>query len=99
MINLDYLYNPAAVGKSFVGSKLTFQVIEHGTILPHKDTYVNGKWTWGKGGIIDSNGNFVKGSHVSSSIDKIYYPPPSNLFNIALKRSFISVCGSMFGDM
>ena len=65
MVNLDYLYNPAAAKpifdkNYFVDKKLGFQVIEKGTMLPHKDVYVNGKWTWGKGGIVDSNGNFVQ---------------------------------------
>ena len=75
MINLDYLYNPE-IAKShfdknyFVDKKLGFSVIENGTILPHKDVYVDGKWTWGKGGIIDSNGKFIKDSHVLYGIDK-----------------------------
>ncbi len=97
MTNLEYLYNPDAAQKYFVGKKLTFRVIEHGVILPHKDVYVDGKWTWGKGGIVDSNGNFVKGTHVRSDLDSIY--PPPDQFNTAPKRSFISVCGSLFGDM
>lgn len=90
MINLDYLYNPE-IAKShfdknyFVDKKLGFSVIENGTILPHKDVYVDGKWTWGKGGIIDSNGKFIKDSHVLYGIDKHYTPPPRNRFNIARK--------------
>ena len=41
MVNLDYLYNPAAAKpifdkNYFVDKKLGFQVIEKGTMLPHK---------------------------------------------------------------
>ena len=67
MVNLDYLYNPAAAKpifdkNHFVDKKLGFQVIERGTIIPHKNVSDNGKWTWGKGGIINSNGEFIKDS-------------------------------------
>ena len=82
MVNLDYLYNPDAakpyVDKNFfVDKKLGFQVIEHGTILPHKDSMVNGKWTWGNGGIVDGNGEYIKSTHVNSSAGSSYTPPES----------------------
>lgn len=79
MVNLDYLYNPVAVKNLFdknyfVDKELSFSVIKHGTILPHKDVYVDGKWTWGKGGIIDSDGKFIKSSHVKSNVGEGYNP-------------------------
>ena len=85
MVNLDYLYNPDAAKphfdkNHFVDKKLGYQVIEHGTILPHKDHIVNGKWTWGSGGIIDNNGNFIKESFTHYGVGKAYTPPQSQLF-------------------
>ena len=79
MTNLDYLYNPSAAQKHFgkdrfVDKKLHFRIIERGTILPHKHMYVNGKWTWGFGGIVDSKNNFVKGSFVYESGGAVYTP-------------------------
>ena len=79
MINLDYLYNKDAAkdhfGKNhFVDNKLHFKIIERGTILPHKHIYVNGKWTWGFGGIVDSKNNFVKSSFVGSDGGAAYTP-------------------------
>ena len=87
MVNIDYLYNPDRAKKFFdknyfLDKKLGFQVIENGTILPHKDVWVNGKWTWGKGGIIDNEDNFVKNSTFGAC--KVYTPPTNRLFK-ALK--------------
>lgn len=89
MVNFDYLYNPEAAkalfGKSyFVDKKLGFQVIEQGTILPHKRTAPPGKWSWGAGGIVNSNGTYIKGSFINRFAGEAYTPPP-NQFNIALK--------------
>lgn len=80
MTNLDYLYNPAAAKEIlnknyFVDKKLGFQVIERGMILPHKDVMVNGKWTWGKGGIIDGKGEFIRSSFVRTGLGGSYTPP------------------------
>lgn len=80
MVNLDYLYNPEAAKpifnkNYFVDKKLGFQVIKHGTILPHKDVMVNGRWTFGSGGIIDENENYIRSSHVQSNVAKCYTPP------------------------
>lgn len=80
MVNLDYLYNPEPVRKFFNTNlfsdrKLGFQIIENGMILPHKDVYVGGRWTWGKGGIVDSEGNYLKNSHVHYGIGGAYTPP------------------------
>lgn len=82
MTNLDYLYNPAAAQKFFnenyfIDKKLGFRVLENATVLPYKDMSPNGAWNWGGGGIVDSNGEFIKNSHVHFGIGKIYLPPPS----------------------
>ena len=76
MVNLDYLYSPAAVKpffdkNYFADKKLGFQVIEKGTILPHKP--LTGSW-WGGGGILDSNGNFIRGTWVKSELNGNYPP-------------------------
>lgn len=83
MVNLDYLYNPAAAKPHFnknyfLDKKLGFQVIEQGTILPYKNTPVGGL-IGALGGIVDSNGKFVKGSFVSpADSNKAYTPPGIN---------------------
>lgn len=107
MVNSNYLYNPAidVFGKNyspdknyFLDKKLGFQVIEHGTILPHKDIWVNGNWTWGKGGIVDENGEYIKSSHVHYGAGLSYTPPP-NQFSTAPKPLFISAYGFRFGGI
>lgn len=80
MVNLDYLYNPAAAKPHFnknyfLDKKLGFQVIEQGTILPYKNTPVGGL-IGALGGIVDSNGKFVKGSFVGPSVSNKAYTPP-----------------------
>lgn len=90
MVNLDYLYNPEAAKPRFdknyfVDKKLGFQVIEHGTILPHNRVGDDGKWVWlGYGGVVDSDGKFVEDSYVHHGNFKIYTPPP-NQFNTVPK--------------
>lgn len=79
MINIDYLYNKDAAadffGKNhFVDKKLHFRIIERGTLLPHKEVFVNGRWTWGFGGIVDRKGEFVKSSFVYSGTGGAYTP-------------------------
>ena len=79
MINLDHLYNKDAVadffGKNyFVDKKLHFQIIERGTLLPHKEVFVNGRWTWGFGGIVDRKGEFIKNSFVHYGVGGAYTP-------------------------
>ena len=79
MINLDHLYNKdAAVDffskNHFVDKKLHFRIIERGTLLPHKEVFVNGRWTWGFGGIVDSKGKFIKSSSVYSGLGGAYTP-------------------------
>ena len=91
MVNLDYLYNPAAAKnifgkKRFVDKPLGFSVIENGTILPYKKT-IDGKTDktgWGFGGIVAGNGEYIDSSFVLSEGDKSYTPPPRRLFT-ALK--------------
>ena len=79
MINLDHLYNKDAAadffGKNhFVDKKLHFQIIERGTLLPHKEVFVNGRWTWGFGGIVDRKGEFIKNSFVHYGVGGAYTP-------------------------
>ena len=79
MTNLDYLYNKDAAsdifGKNhFVDNKLHFKIIERGTILPHKNIYVNGGWTWGFGGIVNSRNEFVENSYVHKGAGGAYTP-------------------------
>ena len=85
MTNLDYLYNPDAAKKffnfsRFVDKKLGFRVIEHGTILPHKD--VNDKGDHGQagwGGIVDADGKFIRESHIHTGTGGIYNFPSESL--------------------
>ena len=103
MTNLDYLYNPNAAKPFFIKNhfsdkKLGFQVIEHGTVLPHKDVMVNGAWTWGSGGLVDSKNEYIKNTNVHSGIGKAY-TPPQNQFNTVLKQQFISDCFTLRGDI
>ena len=84
MTNLDYLYNKEAAKRAFVenyfvGKKMSFQTIENGMILPHKDVIVDGVWTWGSGGVVDSAGVFIAGSSVKSDVGKNYTPPPDEI--------------------
>ena len=83
MTNLDYLYSPKGDArfnkKFFSDKKLGFQTIEHGIILPHKDCRVNGVWTWGAGGIIDSAGKFITNSFVRDGVGKAYNPPKDSI--------------------
>ena len=87
MVNLDYLYNPNAAKKTFdknvfVEKELGFQIIERGMVLPHKDVKVNGNWTWGSGGLVDSNDDFIKGSATKSDVGKAYTPPQNQLSTV-----------------
>lgn len=83
MINLEYLYNPAAAKpyfdkNYFVDKELGFQVIENGMILPNKKfpTENTTDKIWGFGGIVDQNNNYIKGSFVMEDKKKRNYPPP-----------------------
>ena len=71
MVNYDGLYNKIYYGDNltanyFSNQKLYFKIIDNGTILPHKPLTINGKWTWGFGGIVDSSGKYLKESFVNS---------------------------------
>ena len=86
MINIDYLYNKDAAasffGKNhFVDRKLHFKIIERGTILPHKHMYINGQWTWGFGGIVDSRNEFIKSSFVKSNSGAAYTPLEDTVYS------------------
>lgn len=79
MTNLDYLYKPAAAKdiynkNHFVDRKLHFRIIERGTILPHKHIWINGKWTWGFGGVVDVRNNFIESSFVTNDMGAAYTP-------------------------
>ena len=102
MVNFDYLYNPAAAREAlnknyFLDKKLGFQIIENGMILPHNHTDDDGKWTWvGLGGVVDSEGKFVKDSYVHHGSFKTY-TPPQNQFSTARNLSSIWGCPILFG--
>ena len=85
MVNVDYLYNPSPYVKGrlnknyFIDKKLGFKGIERATILPHKDVLVNHNWTWGKGGIVDSNGEFIKNSFAVEDRGEKYIPKKEDI--------------------
>ena len=87
MVNIDYLYNPDAakdlVNKNyFLDKKLGFQIIENGMILPHKgDAGINNL-----GGIVDNNGNFIRGTSVTYYTGGSYTPPKINSTHIRNRR-------------
>lgn len=88
MTDYSGLYNEKHYDKffnqnHFSEKKLNFRIIENGTILPHKHLVVNGQWTWGFGGIVDSNGNFVKSSFVNSNAGAAYTPEEEIQYNPA----------------
>ena len=104
MTNLNYLYNPDAVKdifhkNYFVDKKLGFRVIERGIVLPHKTISVTDRRrrAWGAGGIVDSEGEYIRETHVAASVGEPYTPPPHRILNTAPKPSFISDFFSMFG--
>lgn len=77
MVNFDYLYNPKAAKPHleknyFIDKKLGFQVIEQGTILPHK----GGAGILGLGGIVDREKKFVPSTYTIELFDGAYTPPP-----------------------
>ena len=82
MINVDYLYNPEAAKPHFdknffLDKKLGFRVIENGTILPYRNVNDSGIVNWvGFGGIIDSEGAFIKESFIHLGTGGAYTPPP-----------------------
>ncbi|MBQ3443225.1 MAG: DUF563 domain-containing protein [Selenomonadaceae bacterium] len=81
MTNLDYLYKPEAAKRffnfsRFVNKKLGFQIIEHGTILPHRDkNYKGERGQVGFGGIVDAEGRFIRESHIHTGTGGAYEPP------------------------
>ena len=101
MINLDYLYNPAAAKPAFdknyfLDKKLGYQVIEHGMILPHKDLRAPGKWDFGLCGIVDEKGKYIKSSSVHYNTGGTYTPP--NHQSLTVRRpQFIFSCCIPFG--
>ena len=65
----------------FLEKKLDFKVIENGTILPYKSVPTTSKnfWQRHRGGIVNNNGTFVKGSAIYETYtDKDYTPPRIN---------------------
>ena len=87
MVNVDYLYNPEAAREGiskdyFLNEKFGFQVIEHGMVLP--DKFINYKNYIGC--VVDSEGKFVKSTHITHGGTFKAYTPPPNQFNIAPKQ-------------
>ncbi|MBR2774476.1 MAG: hypothetical protein IKD73_05730 [Selenomonadaceae bacterium] len=80
MNNTDYLYNQNEVEvlkeNLLDNKKLGFRVIEHGMILPNTRMYddKSKKWIAG-GGIVDSNGKYVEGTHIHARMGGAYTPP------------------------
>lgn len=82
MTNLDCLYDSNTAREvfdenRFIDKKLGFQVIENGMILPQRSTGDDGKTKGGGGygGIVDSNGEFVKESFIHYGTGGKYTPP------------------------
>ena len=106
MVNLDYLYNPAAAKKNFgkkhfADKKLGFRVIENGMILPYKKT-IDGKTDktgWGFGGIVDSEGEFIKSSHVFSGAGKYYKPLPAAIIHSSQTVIYLGMFHSTWGHV
>lgn len=102
MVNFDYLYNPEVAKPYFdknylVDKKLGFQVIEKGTILPH--VYVDGKWTLGKGGIVDSNGEFIKSSSVIGNSESFYTPPLESIQHSSETVIYLTIFPKVWGHV
>ena len=79
MTNLDYLYNKKDSRKffrrnHFVDKNLSFKIIEHGIIFPHYKNLVADTATlwWGRGGVVDNQGNFIEGSLVGKGTGGVY---------------------------
>ena len=86
MVNFDYLYNPdvakTILSKNYLlNKKLGFQVIEHGTILPHKSVNIPGKWHFGQGGIVDKNGNYIESSSLHPGVGEPYTVPRESILH------------------
>lgn len=79
MVNYDYLYNKEYYGdklykEHFSDKKLHFKIIENGTVLPHRNLTVNGQWSWGVGGVVDDNNEFIPSSFVHNGVGDAYTP-------------------------
>ena len=106
MTNIDYLYNKDAAKdvfnkNYFVDKKLHFQIIERGTILPHKHMYVNGQWTWGFGGIVDNKNNYISSSFTMSGGGAAYTPTEEiqhSAETVVYLGLFFPVWGHAIGD-
>lgn len=106
MTNFNYLYNPNAAKnifskKRFVDKQLGFSVIENGTILPYKKK-VNGKTTkdgWGFGGIVDSNGEYIKNSFVHYGVGESYSPPATAIIRSSETVIYLGMFHSTWGHI
>ena len=105
MTNLDYLYNPDVAKEHFSKSyfsdkKLGFQVIEHGMILPSKSINDDGKVSGlGYGGIVDSNGGYVKESYITYNTGGKYTPPPESIKHSSETVVYLGVSWSTWGHV
>lgn len=106
MVNLDYLYNPAAAKpyfdkNYFVDKKLGFQTVENGMILPYKP-FVTGVWNWGGGGVVDGTDKYIKGTYIKSEINGAYTPPRESISHraetVIYIGTFINVWGHFITD-
>ena len=99
MINFDYLYNPDAAKESFgrdyfLDKKLGFRIIENGTVLPHKRVI---KPIWGLGGIVDSEGNFIRESSLHYGTGGAYTPPPQDIRHSSETVIYLGIIPAVWG--
>ena len=102
MINLDYLYNPAAAKEAFdknyfLNKKLGFQVIEHGMILPHKSVNIPGKWHFGQGGIVDKDGSYIESSSLHHGVGEAYTPPKESILHSSETVIYLAMFYQIWG--
>ena len=109
MVNFDYLYKPEAAKahfavNHFLEKKLDFKVIENGMILPHKNSIpgLPRKDWFGFGGIVDSNGEFIKESSVHTGVGAGYTPSPESIKHrpetVIYLTIFLNVWGHVITD-
>ena len=104
MNNTDYLYNQNEVEvlkeNLLDNKKLGFRVIEHGMILPNTRMYddKSKKWIAG-GGIVDSNGKYVEGTHIHARMGGAYTPPPESVQHRSETVIYLGVSCPIWGHV
>lgn len=106
MVNYDYMYNKEFYGDSlyknhFHNKKLHFQIIEKGTVLPHKKIDIDGKFNWGFGGIVDEQNNFIESSSLARGTTAAYTPTEEIQYSdetVIYFSMFFNVWGHLISD-